>query len=253
MNITVSGGADPGGTSAPGSTWHLGCTADNHAHNVKAQVYWHLASANDALPVTFSVANIGASIQGQIFRLTGVSQLSPDLCVPTTAAGSSVTLGGGTSQDKNDLVLVNTVEWCCIRAIPSDPPAGTVFRNPVDNTVANPGLWSYFTASTTVPKFTVNGTNGGWAGIQVALYPGRSQATRMPVDAGAPVLYSGEPFALIENLGLKCKTVATLPTTLPAGSITCVTDWNGTAGICAGGGNNYGLALYNGSAWQCGY
>jgi len=253
LHIGASGGADPGGTSAPGATWHLGCTADNHAHNVKAQVYWHLASANDAPPFTFSVANTSASIEGQIFRLTGVSQLGPDLCVPTTATGSSVTLGGGTSHDKNDLVLVNTVDWCCTRAVPSDPPTGTVFRNPVNNAGANPGLWSYLTGSTTVPKFTVNGTNGGWAGIQVALYPGRSQATTMPVDAGAPVLYSGEPFALIENLGLKCKTVATLPTTLPSGSLTCVTDWDGKAGICAGGGSNYGLALYNGAAWQCAY
>jgi hypothetical protein len=52
-------------------------------------------------------------------------------------------------------------------------------------------------------------------------------------------------------LPLMCTTVAELPSGLPAGSIRCVTDWNGIAGPCAGGGSDYKIAIYSGAAWQC--
>lgn len=54
----------------------------------------------------------------------------------------------------------------------------------------------------------------------------------------------------------KCVTIANLPATgstgLLAGSMTCVTNWNGTVGTCiAASRGQYGIALYNGSAWTC--
>jgi hypothetical protein len=55
------------------------------------------------------------------------------------------------------------------------------------------------------------------------------------------------------NLSSSVHTVATLTsaTSAGAGGIEVVSDGNGTAGVCTGGGSTYMIAVSNGSAWQC--
>jgi hypothetical protein len=200
--IDIENGA-PGTVTVPAG-WTLACTADNGANGSYVAAYWHIVTPDDASTYTWSTSNGSLNFKGGIVPFSGVNQLSPvDLCVASTAnSAASISLTGGTSADQNDIDVFMAGDRPCCSATVSllSPPSGTALAFLGQNNAF--GMWSYLPGSTTLPAVTVNSSGSAqtFAGIQLALKPGRSQTSLMPQGAGAVPLYQGEPGATLASL-----------------------------------------------------
>src|SRR5208282_3165104 len=68
---------------------------------------------------------------------------------------------------------------------------------------------------------------------------------------GALSAYAGD-WNTTDNLHRKPRDINVLPTVnVTAGDTYVVDNWNGTVGVCTGGGTTYTTAIWSGSAWHC--
>lgn len=143
-----------------------------------------------------------------------------------SAASNVVTNGPATLTGSNHIIITEAVENGC--------DSWDVLKADTEHSITT----NAFLPSNLIEPFVTVSFNdtGGSSSVYVA--PGRNSTGDLALSAGAVTK-------------LPCSTVANLPTSPGAGSQACVTDWNGTTGVCAGGGALYSPAVYTGAAWDC--
>src|SRR5208282_389181 len=95
-------------------------------------------------------------------------------------------------------------------------------------------------------------TNGAGGTVNVAGCQVTGDGTCNWINMGSA--YGTTPALTLSAYGLvlPCSTVANLPTgAIGLNTMRCVTDWNGTAGTCVGGGTTYSPAIWNSALWNC--
>lgn len=93
-----------------------------------------------------------------------------------------------------------------------------------------------------LPTFQTNGINNG------------SQSTlNLKAGSNVTITNAGSDVTITSGgaASLPVTTVASLPSGIPAGEVVVVSDWNGVGGVCTGGGSTFGIAIFDGTNWQC--